>query len=83
MRYQNFRTGDFSTIPRDGMFQIKHGEIEASIRELRISDNMLRILQNVIELSSSRTWIKWWEVEVPTLTPYALISELNFTKSRM
>jgi len=83
LRYQNFRTGDFSTIPRDGMFQIKHGEIEASIRELRISDNMLRILQNVIELSSSRTWIKWWEVEVPTLTPYALISELNFTKSRM
>ncbi|MCD6469209.1 TldD/PmbA family protein [Candidatus Bathyarchaeota archaeon] len=83
LRYQNFRTGDFSTIPRDGMFQIKHGEIETSIRELRISDNMLRILQNVIELSSSRTWIKWWEVEVPTLTPYALISELNFTKSRM
>jgi len=83
LRYQNFRTGDFSTIPRDGMFQIKHGEVEASIRELRISDNMLRILQNVMELSSSRTWIKWWEVEVPTFTPYALISELNFTKSRM
>ena len=83
LRYQNFRTGDFSTIPRDGMFQIKHGEIKASIRELRISDNMLRILQNILELSSSRTWVKWWEVEVPTLTPYALISELNFTKSRM
>lgn len=83
LRYQNYRTGDFSTIPRDGMFQIKHGKIEASIRELRISDNMLRILQNIIDLSDSRTWVKWWEVEIPTLTPYALISELNFTKSRM
>lgn len=83
LRYQNYRTGDFSTIPRDGMFQIKRGEIAASIRELRISDNMLRILQNIIDLSISRMWIKWWEVEIPTLTPYALISELNFTKSRM
>ncbi len=83
LRYQNYRTGDFSTIPRDGMFQIRRGEIEASIRELRISDNMLRILQNIMDLSSSRTWVKWWEVEVPTLTPYALISELNFTKSKM
>lgn len=83
LRYQNYRTGDFSTIPRDGMFRIKHGEIAASIKELRISDNMLRILQSIVDLSRERTWIKWWEVEVPTLTPYALISELNFTKSRM
>ena len=83
LRYQNYRTGDFSTLPRDGMFRIKRGRIEAPIRELRISDNMLRILRNIIDLSRSRMWIKWWEVEVPTLTPYALISELNFTKSRM
>jgi PmbA protein len=83
LRYQNYRTGDFSTIPRDGMFLIKNGEIAASIRELRISDNMLRILQNIMELSKSRSWIKWWEVEVPTLAPHALIKDLNFTKSRM
>lgn len=83
LRYQNYRTGDFSTIPRDGMFQVKHGEIAASIKELRISDNMLRILQNIIDLSISRAWVRWWEVEIPTLTPYALINELNFTKSRM
>jgi len=83
LRYQNYRTGDFSTIPRDGMFLIKNGEISASIRELRISDNMLRILQNIIELSRSRSWVKWWEVEVPTLTPYALVEDLNFTKSGM
>jgi len=83
LRYQNYRTGDFSTIPRDGMFRIKRGEIAESIRELRISDNMLRILNNIVDLSRSREWIRWWEVEIPTLTPYALISKLNFTKSRM
>ncbi|MEM1585931.1 MAG: TldD/PmbA family protein [Candidatus Bathyarchaeia archaeon] len=80
LRYQNYRTGDFSTLPRDGMFRVKRGEIVSSIRELRISDNMLRVLQNIVELGRSRTWVRWWEVEIPSLVPHALISELNFTK---
>jgi PmbA protein len=83
LRYQNYRTGDFSTIPRDGMFLIRNGEIQASIRDLRISDNMVRIMQNLRELSRPRTWIKWWEVNIPTLTPYAVVEDLNFTKSGM
>ncbi|RJS84950.1 TldD/PmbA family protein [Candidatus Bathyarchaeota archaeon] len=83
LRYQNYRTGDFSAIPRDGLFYIKDGGIEKSIRELRISDNMLRIFRNLEGLSRERYWIKWWEVDVPTLTPCALVSELNFTKSTM
>jgi len=83
LRYQNYRTGDFSTIPRDGMFLIRNGTLSSSIRELRISDNMLRILKNIQEISRMRTWIKWWEVDVPTLTPYAVVKDLNFTKSTM
>jgi len=82
LRYQNYRRGDFSTIPRDGMFLVEKGDISSSIRELRISDNMLRIFQNILGLSRSRSWVKWWEVSTPTLTPYALIEGLNFTKSR-
>ncbi|MEM2320404.1 MAG: TldD/PmbA family protein [Candidatus Bathyarchaeia archaeon] len=80
LRYQNYRTGDFSMLPRDGMFRVKRGEIVSPVRELRISDNMLRVLQNIIDLGRSRTWVKWWEVEVPSLVPHTLISELNFTK---
>jgi len=83
LRYQNYQTGDFSTIPRDGMFRIKHGRIENPVRELRISDNMLRIFKNIRNLSKGRYWIKWWEVDVPTLTPYAVVEDLNFTKSTM
>ena len=83
LRYQNYMTGDFSTIPRDGMFLIRNGALSSSIRELRISDNMLRILKNIQEISRTRTWIKWWEVDVPTLTPYAVVRDLNFTKSTM
>ena len=83
LRYQNYRTGDFSTIPRDGMFKIKRGQIENPIRELRISDNMLRIFKSIRDLSKERFWIKWWEVEIPTLSPCAVIEDLNFTKSTM
>ncbi|HDJ04772.1 MAG TPA: TldD/PmbA family protein, partial [Candidatus Bathyarchaeota archaeon] len=83
LRYQNYRTGDFSTIPRDGLFLIKGGEVEGAVRELRISDNMIRVFKNLRALSKSRFWIKWWEVEVPTLTPYAVVEDLNFTKSTM
>lgn len=83
LRYQNYRTGDFSTLPRDGMFRIKRGEIISPIRELRISDNMLRVLQNIVDLSRFRMWIKWWEVEIPTLAPFALVGEMNFTKPTM
>jgi PmbA protein len=44
---------------------------------------MLRILSNVSELSRERKWIRWWEVEVPTLAPTALVKGLKFTRSRM
>jgi len=83
LRYQNYRKGDFSTIPRDGMFQIKNGQIANPVRDLRISDNMLKIFQNVRELSKERLWIKWWEVPIPTLAPYATVEDLSFTKSTM
>lgn len=83
LRYQNYRTGDFSTICRDGIFKIKNGEIVASLKELRISDNMPRMFKNIIDLSKERYSIKWWEVEVPLHAPFALIKDVNFTKSKM
>jgi len=79
--YQNYRTGDFSTIPRDGIFRIRRGSIETPVKELRISDNFLKILQNIRGLSRERYYVKWWEIETPVLAPYAVISKLNFTKS--
>ncbi|RLG01371.1 MAG: TldD/PmbA family protein [Thaumarchaeota archaeon] len=81
LRYQNYRTGDFSTIPRDGLFRIKRGSIESSIKGLRISDNMLRILKGIRELGRERYWISWWEVETPVYAPHAIIEKVNFTKS--
>ena len=81
LRYQNYVTGDFSAIPRDAMFLIEDGRIVSSLKELRISDNVLNILQRVKGLSKERKWIKWWEVETPTLSPTALVDGLHFTAS--
>ncbi|MEM0449939.1 MAG: TldD/PmbA family protein [Methanomassiliicoccales archaeon] len=82
LRYQNYTTGDFSTIPRDAMFLIENGEFSKPIRELRISDNMNRIFKSILGLSKERKWVHWWEVETPTLSPSALIGGVRFTKSR-
>lgn len=83
LRYQNWRTGDFSMIPRDAMFTIRNGEIDRPIKDLRISDNVLRMMQGVSSLSERRKWIKWWEVDIPTLCPAAVVEGTNFTKSTM
>lgn len=82
LRYQNYQTGDFSTIPRDAMFLIENGKLARPIKELRISDNLLRMFSSVKELTKERKWIRWWEVEVPTLCPAALVERVRFTKSK-
>lgn len=83
LRYQNWSTGDFSMIPRDAMFFIENGELKKPVKEMRISDNILRMLKNVSCLSKDRKWIKWWEVEIPTLTPSAIVESTRFTRSTM
>lgn len=81
LRYQNYMSGDFSTIPRDAMFLIKDGQIAGSLKDLRICDNVPRILANVRDVGRERKWVKWWEVEIPTLAPAVLIDDVNFTRS--
>jgi PmbA protein len=81
LRYQNYMSGDFSTIPRDAMFLIKDGQIAGSLKDLRICDNVPRILANVRDVGRERKWVKWWEVEIPTLAPTVLIDDVNFTRS--
>jgi len=78
-RFQNYRTGDFSTIVRDGVFRIINGKLAQPVKGLRLSDNILRILKSVKDLSNEPHWIKWWEVNTPTLTPYALADGVGIT----
>lgn len=80
-RYQNYVTGDFSTIPRDSIMLIENGEVTTPVRDLRISENMRTLYQRIAALSSERRQIHSWECETPTLHPYALIERVNVSQS--
>ena len=80
-RFQNYENGDFSTIPRDGMFLVENGKVSGPVKELRISDNLIHILQNVVALGSEQESVYGWEVDIPTLTPPVLVKGVNVTKS--
>jgi PmbA protein len=82
-RFQNYAKGDFSTIPRDGIFLIENGEIKQSLKDLRISDNALNLLGNIVGISKERQHVHWWgEVDPPSLSPYVLIKDVHMTKSK-
>ncbi|PUA32019.1 MAG: hypothetical protein B9J98_04545 [Candidatus Terraquivivens tikiterensis] len=83
LRYSNYREGDFSTVPRDGLFLIRRGSIETPIKGLRLVGNMLRLLNSIVALSTERCWIEWWEVNTPVYAPWALVSNVEFTKSTL
>ena len=82
-RFQNYAKGDFSTIPRDGIFLIENGEIKQSIKDLRISDNAATMLSNIAAISKERQHVHWWgEADPPSLSPYVLIKNVHLTKSK-
>jgi PmbA protein len=82
-RFQNSAKGDFSTIPRDGIFLVQNGEIRQSLKDLRISDNAQSLLSNIAAVSKERQHVHWWEeAEPPSLSPYVLITGVHLTKSK-
>ncbi|MFX1482593.1 MAG: TldD/PmbA family protein [Promethearchaeota archaeon] len=77
-RFQNYQTGDFSTIPRDAMFLIENGE-KKPIKNMRISDNTMRMLANIDAMGNDRTQVYWWEVPTPTVIPTMRIRDCRMT----
>lgn len=79
-RFQNYEKGDFSTIPRDGIFFIEKGELTKSLKEIRLNDNMLRMLQNTAGVAKKQEQILGWEVEIPVVTPHVLVKGVRVTR---
>jgi PmbA protein len=79
LRYTSYIEGTFSTIPRDGMFLIEKGEIGKPIQKLRITDNLLRMLNNIDGLGRDVQQIRWWEVITPTFIPFLRIRDVPMT----
>ncbi len=80
-RFQNYSTGDFSTIPRDAMFRIENGRLGRPVKGLRVSDNLLRMLKAVRGVSRERKWVRWWEVSIPTYLGHFLVNQVGITRS--
>ncbi|TET31666.1 MAG: TldD/PmbA family protein [Candidatus Heimdallarchaeota archaeon] len=78
-RYTNMIEGEFSTIPRDGMFLIEDGEIKKPIRKLRISENLLKMSKRIEAVGKDRKQICWWEVYTPTFIPTIKIADCNIS----
>ena len=80
-RFKNYRTGEFSTVPRDGAFLVENGKVTRALKGMRAGDDLLRLFSSVQLLSKDREWIEWWEVDTPTLCPWMLIDGVNITRA--
>src|SRR5437764_9756056 len=80
--YQSYLTGDSSTIPRDGIFHIRNGDVVEAWKDIRVTDNLLHLMKNIVALSDEAEQMMWWgEVSVPDFVPYALIKDVGITTS--
>lgn len=67
-RFQNYSTGEFSTIPRDAILRIENGEIVGPVKNIRISDNMMAFWKNIDALTKDAKEVYWWEEAAPPST---------------
>jgi len=82
-RFQNYAVGDFSTIPRDAILLIENGEIKQSWKDLRLSDNVLKLLSQITGISKERQHVHWWiEADPPSLSPYVLAKDVQMTRPK-
>ena len=80
-RFKNYRTGEFSTVPRDGAYLVENGEVTRSLKGMRAGDDLQRLFSSVRLLSREREWVQWWEVDTPTLCPWMLIDGVTITRA--
>jgi len=80
-RFKNYRTGEFSTVPRDGAFLVEGGRVTKSLKGMRAGDDLKRMFSSVEMLSKKREWIQWWEVDTPTLCPWMIIDGVTITRA--
>ncbi len=81
-RFQDYREGILSTIPRDGIFYIENGEIKESWGGIRISDSLLHIYKNIEGMSRETNKVKWWDETMFTKTPFVSVADVNISRSR-
>jgi PmbA protein len=81
IRFQNHIKGDFSGVIRDGLFYVENGEIKGAVKGLRFSDNMPRILNNIVGIGKDVENIFHWWIRLDVTTPSLLIKDCGYTKA--
>ena len=81
IRFQDYIKGDFSGIVRDGVLFIKNGEIVHAVKELRLSDNIIRWLQNIVAIGKeTRQIYHWWlESKTPVVASPITVKATRYT----
>lgn len=80
-RYQSYKLGEYSTLPRDYAAYIENGEIKHSVTGFRVSDSIPRQLRSIRMIGKERSWVKWWEVHTPVLCPDVLVDDVTITRA--
>lgn len=80
-RFKNYRTGEFSTVPRDGAYLVENGQVTRSLKGMRLGDDLERMFSSVRLLSRDREWVQWWEVDTPTLCPWVFVDGAKITRA--
>ncbi len=80
-RFQDYVNGVFSTVPRDGVYLVKNGEIKGLVSGIRISDSVPAFLKNISHVSRERKNVRWWEEIFPSIMPYVLARDMNISRA--
>lgn len=79
-RLQNYYEGVFSTVSRDTVLVVRNGEIIGHAGRVRLASSFPRLLASIQAMSKTTYDIHWWEVSIPTRTPFLLIKDVTITK---
>ena len=67
-------------MPRDGAFFVNNLKIKYPVKNMRISENMLNVLNNISALSKNLKQVRSWECQIPTVTPLVLCKAMKITR---
>ncbi|MCY0890562.1 MULTISPECIES: TldD/PmbA family protein [Pyrobaculum] len=78
-RFQNVKTGQFSTVGRDVVLEIKDGKPVAVVKFVRIADTLENVVKNIAVLSKETSQVYWWDMPTPVHAPYAVLKNIGIT----
>lgn len=78
-RFQNYSTGTFSTVSRDGAFEIVDGEVTGLIQNLRVVGNVFELLRGIRSIGVNSRHVRTWTQDYPVSAPACLTTARIFS----